>query len=297
MRGTRPSGARLSLALAAFALTVAGVLAATDGSRFPGMLPEVAIAPSAAVDCLVSGPYRPPDPGSVGVPSGLTMCLSGPLTITDADTVVDGWEITGGIVVDAPNVTVRRSRIVGDGRTPYGIHTTAAGSVRVEDTTLTGDFPQAAIGDDRWTGTRIEITGVTHDGARLGDHVRLRNSRVHGFAIAPGVEADGLVVQAVGGDVVVEDNRVDPGPAAASAVRLASPGHATGADGPMVIRGNQLAGGRYTLYEDPAAGAPADVVITGNRFDRTAGAIPMRVSSRAALANNTFVDGGQLPAR
>lgn len=278
-------------------MTIIGVLVATDGSRFPGPLPVVEVLPAAQVSCLATGPYRLPDPGSVGLPTGLTLCRSGPVTISAAEAVVDGWEISGGIVVDAPNVTVRRSRVVGDGSTPYGIRTTAAGSVRVEDTTLTGDFPEAAIGDDRWTGTRIEIVGVTHDGARLGGQVRLRNSYVHDFAIAPGVQADGLVLQAADGDVLVEDNRVDPGVAAASAVRVAPAGPATGADTPAVIRGNVLGGGRYTLHEDTAAGGPADVVITGNRFQRNAGAAPLRVSSRAVLSNNTFLDGGLLPSR
>lgn len=287
----------MSLALVTFAMTVAGVLVATDGTRFPGPPPSVAIAPVTEAGCLSTGPYRPPAPGSVGVPRGLTLCIGGPVTITEADTVIDGWEITGGIVVDAPNVTVRRSRIVGDGALPFGINTTAAGSVRVEDTTLTGDFPEAAIGTDRWTGNRIEITGVTHDGARLGDQVRLRNSAVHDFATAPGDQADGLVLQAASGDVVIEDNRVDPGPATASAVRMVPVGPGPAPDGPVVIRGNVLGGGRYTLQEDTSKGGPVQAVITGNRFHRSAGSVPLRVSPRAVLSNNTFVDGGPLPAR
>ncbi len=280
---------RAGLILAAFGIVLVGVIS-TGAVTFPGTGPTVTLTQAASVDCLAAGPYRTPDPGSVGLPDGLALCRSGPLTVTEPGTVLDGWDVRGGIVVDAPDVVVRRSRITGDGTLGYGITTTSAGSVRVEDTTLVGDFPEAAIGDDRWTGERIEITGATHDGARLGSGARLRNSRVHDFAAT---RADGLVVRGSGGDILVEDNRIELGTGTGSAVRVA-PGEA-GADRAVVIRGNVLSGGRYTIYED--AGGMIDVRITGNRLRRDAELGPLRVSLRAVLAENTYIDGGPLPGR
>jgi hypothetical protein len=287
---------RAGLALGSCFLAVAGVVVATEGTTFPGgPAPTVTLAPAAAVtECAAVGPYRPPERGSVGVPAGLTLCPSSAMTITDDGAVLDGWEVRGGIVVDAPDVVIRRSRIVGDGSLAFGIWTTGAGSVRIEDVTLTGDFPEAAIGGDRWSGERIEICRVTGDGARLGESARLRNSTVHEFTPAIGREASALVVRGTGRDVLVEDNRIElgTGPGRDSAILLAPTEPAERADGAIVIRGNVLGGGRYTVRQDRMA---SDVQITGNRFRRGAEEAPLRVSRRAVLEDNRYLDGAQLP--
>jgi hypothetical protein len=298
--GTARPLARIGLALGTCALVAAGVVVATEGATFPGgPPPTVALAQAAAVlECATAGPYQAPERGSVGVPAGLELCPSAARTITVAGAVLDGWEVRGGIVVDAPDVVVRRSRIVGDGSLPFGISTTDAGSVRIEDVTLTGDFPEAAIGGDRWSGERVEISRVTRDGARLGESARLRNSSVHDFATAPDREASALVVQGTGQDVLVEDNRVElgSGPGRDSAVLLAPGAPAERSEGAVVIRGNVLGGGRYTVRQDEP-GLPADVQITGNRFRRDAAEAPLRVPRGAILEDNIYLDGGRLPDR
>lgn len=298
--GTGRALARIGLALGTCVVGVAGVVVATEGTTFPGgPAPTVALAPAAAaVECARAGAYQAPERGSVGVPAGIALCPSAARTITVAGAVLDGWEVRGGIVVDAPDVVVRRSRIVGDGSVPFGISTTGVGSVRIEDVTLTGDFPEAAIGGDRWSGERVEISGVTHDGARLGESSRLRNSSVHDFATAPDREASALVVRGTGRDVLVEDNRVElgSGPGRDSAVLLAPERPAERADGAVVIRGNVLGGGRYTVRQDEPA-VPSDVQITGNRFRPDAEQAPLRVSRRAVLEDNAYLDGSRLPQR
>ena len=51
-----------------------------------------------------------PDAGCTGVPAGTVLTPSGGLTITTAGTVIDGRDITGQVVVNAPNVTIRNTR-------------------------------------------------------------------------------------------------------------------------------------------------------------------------------------------
>jgi hypothetical protein len=296
-RTTARALARAGLGLSACVLAVAGVVVATEGTTFPVAPPIVALAPAvAAIECAAAGPYEAPERGSVGVPAGLELCQSAARTVTVAGAVLDGWEIRGGVVVDAPEVVVRRSRIVGDGSQPFGIRTTDRGSVRIEDVTLTGDFPEAAIGGDRWSGERVEISQVTGDGARLGESSRLRNSSVHDFATAPDRQASALVVRGTGGDVLVEDNRVElgSGPGRDSAVLLDPEEPAERADGPILIRGNVLGGGRCTVRQDEPGAAP-DVRITGNRFRRDAEEAPLRVSRQTVLEDNVYVDGARLP--
>jgi hypothetical protein len=69
------------------------------------------------------------------------------------------------------------------------------------------------------------------------------------------------------------------------------------AEGPVVVRGNVLGGGRFTLQQDSPAAVMTDMSVTDNRFRRGAGEGPLRVSRRAVLDNNTYLDGGPLPPR
>ena len=284
---------RVGLGLAAFVLAVAGVVVATEGTTFPGVAPRptVVLAPAAIAGCAAAGPYRPPERDAIGLPAGLDLCPSGPLTIRVPGAVVDGVDVRGGVVVAAPDVVVRRSRITGDGTLPYGVRTAPGGSVRIEDTTITGDFPVAAIGDDRWTGERVEIVRVSHDGARLGSRATLRNSLLHGFAPAPGDDATALRLLGARGDALVEGNRVEmgTGPGHRSAVLLAPP-PPDAAGRAVVIRDNVLGGGEYTLHQ--AAPARGVVEVLRNRFRRDAAQAPLQVSPETLLEGNTFVDGG-----
>ncbi|MHA6781451.1 hypothetical protein ACVGOW_10710 [Pseudonocardia saturnea] len=279
-----PGTGRISLALVAFAVGVSGVVIATDGVVFSPLaapVETVTLAPVASTGCAAAGPYVPPEMGSVGLPPSLHLCPGGPLTISVPGTVVDGMELRGGVVVDAADVVIRRSRITGDGSAPFGIVTTDAGSVRIEDTTLTGRFAEAAVGGARWTAERVEIVGVSGDGAHVGEGSRLRASVLSRFA--PGAEVDGLELLAP--DVVVEDTTVRMDEGHRSAVLIAP----ADGDGSIVVRANVLGGGAYTVHQP--AGPAEDVHVVDNRFARDAGRAPLRVPPAAESTGNTFVDG------
>ncbi len=211
--------------------------------------------------------------------------------------MLDGWDVQGGILVDAADVVVRRSRVVGDGSMAYGISTTAAGSVRIEDVTLTGEFREAAIGGNRWSAERVEITRVTCDGAHVGDGSRLRNSTVHDFATAPGQEVDALVLHGTGRDVVVEDNRVELGRGPGSAVLVAPERAGERCGWP---RGDPGQPARWR-HLHRAAGQPGGV--DDRRADHRQPVPPRRRGGavagarRAVLEDNTYLDGGRLPDR
>lgn len=291
---------RVALAVMAFGLTVSAVVVATEGSTFPGRPAQTAaLVPTAALDCTAAGPYRAPDPDSVGVPADLALCPSGPVTVTTPGAVLDGWDVRGGIVVDAPDVVLRRLRVTGDGTAPYGIWTTGAGSVRIEDVTVTGDFSGAGIGGDHWTAERIEITRATGDGARLGSSATLRNSLLHDFAPREGVEADALVLLGPAEGALVEDNRIDmgSGPGHRSAVAVGTGGGSAPAGTAAQIRGNLLGGGEYTLRQDGEEGSAVPVEIVGNRFRRDAALGPLQVPVTTLLTDNTFEDGGAVTVR
>ncbi len=277
------------LALATVALGVGGVLVATDGGATPA--DPVALAPTGAatvLSCELTGAGVTPERGSVGLPPGLRLCPhAGPLVVDVPDAVVDGWDLHGGIVVTAPGVVVQRSRITGDGSEAYGVVTRGAGSVRVQDTTLTGRFAEAALGGARWTAERVEIAGVAADGAHAGPGARLISSVLSRFE--PGDGVDGVDVRA--GDVVVQDTTVRMGQAHRSAVHIA-PGAEGPDEGRVELRSNILGGGDYTVLQpEPAR---AEVVLVDNRFAHDAARGPLRLPPTVRDRDSTYTDGAPL---
>lgn len=290
---------------AALAALVATTLAAGVGLGLDDSPP----APAPPVPtCAATGPYAPPPTDSVGTPAGLTLCpVRAALEIRTPGAVLDGLDLVGGVVVAAPDVVIRRSRITGDGSTPAGVRTVGDGAVRIEDSTVTGDFTDAAVDGPAWVAERIEITDVAADGARLGPGATLRNSWLHDFRARPDREIDAVTLAGGDtGDVLVEANRVTlgRGPGLGSAVlvdpavdaRHQSEEREPLRKGPVLVRGNELGGGEYTLLQDPGGGdaSGATVRITGNRFHRDAAAATVRIRGGAHLADNVFVDGGEV---
>jgi hypothetical protein len=287
------------LGLLVVALCVGGVALAGEGGAVPpvasaGGAPDaVAVAPaagaSADLSCSRTAEWTAPERGSVGLPPGLALCPQnpdggGPTLVDVPGAVIDGWDLRGGLLVTAPGVVVQRSRITGDGSTDHGVATSGAGSVRVQDTTLTGRFAQAALGGAHWTAERVEVVGVAGDGAHAGAGCRLIASALSRFE--PGGDTDGVAVRA--GDVVVEGTTVRMGAGHRSAVSVA-PEEDGPDEGAVVLRGNVLGGGEWTvLMQDPAA---ADVELVDNRFARDAGTAPLRVPPQVRERGSAYVDG------
>ena len=280
---------RAVLAVLTLLLGACGVLVATEGvaQDAPGAAPVPAVTVPATHRCAATGAPTTPERGSVGLPPALRLCphraeSGGAVVIDQPGAVLDGWDLTGGIVVTVPGVVVQRSRITGDGSTDHGVATTGAGPVRVQDSTLTGRFRAAALGGARWTAERVEIVGVAGDGAHAGPGSRLLASVLSRFE--PGPDVDGVEVRA--GDVRVEDSTVWMGSGHRSAVHVAAtePG-----DGPVLLRRNVLGGGEYTVVQ-PGPGRVRTELL-GNRFARDAREGPLRLDPSAREAESAFLDG------
>src|SRR4051812_20591662 len=112
----------------------------------------------------------------VGVPSGLVLRQSDSITVDRAGTKIDGVHVRGMITVSAPDVVIRRSLLTGDGSTPWAIRTTGEGTVRIEDVTISGDYTDAGISYHNWSAKRVEIVGMTNDGAKLGNNASISDS-------------------------------------------------------------------------------------------------------------------------
>lgn len=108
-----------------------------------------------------------PNASNTGVPAGWTPArtVSGDYRITTAGTVVSDLRVNGRIIVDAPNVTIRRVEVIGGGIANFTGSSCRNGLV-VEDTTIrrgtgpTTDKQVEALGTGGYTARRVKIDGM-----------------------------------------------------------------------------------------------------------------------------------------
>ncbi|MBU4337164.1 MAG: DUF4082 domain-containing protein, partial [Actinobacteria bacterium] len=231
-----------------------------------------------------------PKPGSsnTGVPAGVQLTASGGTTVTTANAVLDSLDISGTVVIDAPGVTIRNSRIQGDG--VYGVQV-VSGSVTITDSEIAG-FENAITGSG-WTARRVNIHSVTGDGVKVGSDVTLDASWIHDLDPAPGAHADGVQMQGGVTNLVLTGNTIDVGSDANSAIFLA-PDLGPSSAGPVTVNGNWLDGGGYALFcVDGASGRyfVDHISITNNRFGSESRYGPVRINVPVTMSGNFDASG------
>lgn len=250
----------------------------------PAVLPTV---PAPSQNTPLSSAY--PDGSNTGVPAGVILSPSGGLTITEPNTVVDAKDITGGVVVQAPGVVIKRSRIHGSGS--YGVQV-LSGNVRIEDSEIYGF--ENGIAFDNWTAVRVDVHGVSDDGVKLGDNVLLQDSWIHGMTPSAGAHADGGQMQSGVVNLTIRHNRIDVGSAANAALFMA-PDLGPSTAGPVVVDNNILGGGNYILFcVDGNNGQylVKNMSFTNNKFLPVTGYGAVRVNVPVTWSNNTWLSSG-----
>src|ERR1044072_1356963 len=139
------------------------------------------------------GDASPPAPGpTIGAPTGEALRDTGSDTVDRPGTVLSRVRVHGMLTITAPGVVIEHSEFVGDGSTPWAIRTEGEGAVTIRDTSIHGDYTDAGISYHNWTAERVTITGMTNDGAKVGNNVTIRHSTIDDFAPSEGAHADGL---------------------------------------------------------------------------------------------------------
>lgn len=209
-----------------------------------------------------------PDASNTGVPAGTVLTPSGSMTIGTAGAVVDAREVNGSITVNAPNVTIRRSRIVSNDF--MAIRSNSTGLV-VEDSEIL-DGPDTGqnnchngIGFGNFTVLRSEITGC-ENAADVGEgtvtfvdnyvHDLDTDGPSHVWGNSP--HTDGI--QGNGSGVTVRHNWIDPSPGSGVTSGII----ATGGSNNYVIEDNYIdgRGASYAIY------APRQTGRVGNKINR-----------------------------
>lgn len=262
---TQARSPRLTLkrvvATATLALLAApvGVATASAASAAPaaGAAPAALVAASSV-----------PGPNNTGVPAGVKLKSSGSLTITKANTVIDGLDVKGSITVRAEGVVIKNTRVTGTGT--WGINV-ASGSATIVDTEISG-HKNAIIGS-HWSAKRVNIHSTTEDGVKLGSRSTLEDSWIHDLTPRAGAHADGGQVEAKGKNVVVRNNVIDvynkrTGTLGNSALIIKNDLGSGHSEGPITITGNYLNGGNFTVFAVPGNKGYliSGVTITNNRF-------------------------------
>jgi hypothetical protein len=143
-------------------------------------------APPGQVPAPPGGSPQPtgglPDASNTGVPAGTVLTPSGSMTITQAGAVISAREVTGSVTVNAPNVTIRNSRIQGNA---FNLIRSNSSGLLVEDSEIVnqpaGGQPNChnAIAFGGYTVLRTEITGC-ENGADMGaGNVLFQDNYVH----------------------------------------------------------------------------------------------------------------------
>ena len=199
-----------------------------------------------------------PDASNTGVPAGTTLTPSGGVTVSQAGAVIDARDISGPVVVNAPNVTIRRSRIRTNAM--WVVESNSTGLV-IQDSELL-NRPTAgqnnchnAIGSSGFSVVRSEISGCENAADIGGDNVTMTDNYIHdldttgpSYVWGNDPHTDGLQMSPGADNIVVRHNWIDPtvGGGATSAIIMG----VNGAQHNVWIEDNYLDGrnASYALY-------------------------------------------------
>jgi hypothetical protein len=161
-------------------------------------------------------PTPPPDTGAfpndfnTGVPAGTMLAPSGAMNITTAGAVVDGRDISGSVVVNAPNVTIRNSRIRSSSF--WAVDNNSTGLL-IEDSEVDGlGANGTCIGSSDMTVRRANIHGC-ENGFNVSGSTTVEDSYIHDLTTANGAHTDGAQFNQGASDITFRHNTIRDQPA------------------------------------------------------------------------------------
>lgn len=213
-----------------------------------------------------------PTTATTGAPNTVAFAAKpGGTVVNTPNAVIDGWHVTGTLLVNAPGVTVKNSWIEGY----LDNEATALGSARmtVTDTTIGNPNrcdPQPGLGEHDYTATRVRIIGQG-DGFRVsGSNVSISDSYVQ-TCNDPNNHDDGVQIYCPAPDlpqpcqnIVVNHNTLSnalTGNFTAPLFGGQQPGGNNGQLANSKFTSNLLYGGVYSIYLYGTG-----LTITGNRI-------------------------------
>ncbi len=264
---TQPSGSatRSSASATPSAKPSAGASSASPshGKSTPKPTPRTTIGGPTIPDRPNCGPSPSacglPDASNTGVPPGTKLTVvNGDLEVTKAGAVVSGKDIRGCVTVDAPNVTIRDSKVTCTAYYGIGSFTGeySGGRLRIEDVEVDcQDHNTTAVGSFNVTALRMNIHGC-ENGFDIDNTFTVQDTYIHDLYEGATGHADGIQL-AGGSNITITHNTIfDPG--GTSAI-ISNPDKNSN----VLVQSNLMAGGAYTLY--CPSDSSTDYRVIGNR--------------------------------
>jgi hypothetical protein len=233
-----------------------------------------------------------PNARTTGVPPGTTLKPWDGHEITDNE-VVDGWDIPHNLNISACNVTIKRSHIHGNNKDDnrFGLRNSSGCHLTVQDTEI--DHFSNGIGFGDCTALRVHIHDTGDDCSKLGNNTTIVDSYFHAGQPAPGAHQDCGQMQDGVVNLTIRHNRLED---CSNAALFITPDLGPSTDGPVIIDGNLLSGGNYTVFIlDGSSGKyfVRNITLTNNRFVRNTsryGALDINVP--VTSSGNVWNDDG-----
>ncbi len=262
----------------------------------------VAAAASALVITLVTAvlfdfsgtrrePTNPPtstEPVRSASAAAQTRTYRGDLEVTTAGAVISDLVVTGTILVEAPNVTLRRVRVARESDGTWAVRQLpGATNLTIEDSEIGGDGRHTVQRGIAQEADGLVVRGTVVRAVQVGITV-LTRATVENTRIVDLLHTDkgfGLVCHGDGSQITISGSTIVVPSQADAAVALNAD------NGPIVgvrLVGNVLGGGRSTLH----SGGSTEVEVTGNRFRRQAEPVRWDTGSPKVWSNNTWEDTG-----
>ena len=253
---------------------------------------------TASTTTTTPSPSGFPDASNTGVPAGTALTvMTGDLSITTPNTVLDGKDIRGCVVIHATGVVIKNSRISCTGF--YVILSSTDASLTIQDSEIDCQLTRRdALADTNITAVRLNIHGCQH-GVDMDRTVSLTDSYIHDLENDPVSHTDGVFLSEVARDLTIRHNTIfsrspsgEDGTAA-----IISPSVSVGIATNVLVENNLLGGGAYTLYCEQA-GPGVNFRVLNNRFTQrwepTVGAYApwTDCQDEAQVTGNVYAESG-----
>ncbi len=218
---------------------------------------------------LVVDPPLFPDATTTGVPAGKTLTTyNGTLIVTTPGAVIDGLNITGGVVIEAPNVTIQNCVITGSSWFVV-LFDSSSGATNgtVLNCQIYGGGSGAAPGQHGVVGGHLIQGNNIHDveqGIAPESGSTIQGNYIHDLN-NPQADPhyDGILILGGSSDITIQNNTINNPHNQTDAIMIQN---YNGPISNIIVNNNQLIGGGYTVYSDASHGTDAitGVQVTNN---------------------------------
>ena len=164
------------------------------------------------LDCVPDGPSSVGWRGAGLRESDLTDRRTGDVVIRENGAILENFDITGRISVEADNVIIRRGRIRFAGTPDFAVIHNQGTNLLIEDVEIDGaDDAENGVWLDSYTARRVDIHSVTADAFKASGDVLIENVVAHDrYAFATQAHADAVQIQ-FGTKIVITCSLLDWG--------------------------------------------------------------------------------------